>query len=263
MKLAAIGDEIGTSIIEQVESLKLANINKIEIRKIDDKYLWEFSEQKLIEFKKFLDKENIEVLTIDSPVGKKPIPYSRKVELFEIYLKICKIFNCKCMRIFSNLGDEITEDIIKTNLRKFCEKAYDENIHLIMENERATWAESPEDCLKLISEENNINILFDPANAFLEGIDVFEAYEKSKQRITYVHIRDFDESSNKYAHIGKGDLGIEKLLKLLKNDDFNGTLSIETHLPMNNTGETKRELFLKSMEFFYEIIKKLEIEIVK
>lgn len=263
MKLAAIGDETGTSIIEQVESLKLANINKIEIRKIDDKYLWEFSENELIEFKKFLDKENIIVITIDSPVGKKPIPYSRKVELFEIYLKICKIFECKFLRIFSNLGEIITEDVIRKNLKMFCEKAKKENIQLIMENERATWAESPSDCIKLISEENNINILFDPENAYFEGHDIFKSYEKSKQRITYVHIRDFDVSSNNYAHIGKGDLEIEKLLRLLKNDDFNGILSIETHLPMNNTGETKRELFLKSMEYFYEITKKLEIEIEK
>ena len=47
MKLAVVGDEIGTSIQEQIESLKKANISNIELRKVDDKYLWEFSKEEL------------------------------------------------------------------------------------------------------------------------------------------------------------------------------------------------------------------------
>ena len=77
MRLSAVGDEIGTSINEQIKSLKEVNINKIELRKIDDKYLWEFSERELRDIKNVLDNNNIKVLTIDSPVGKKPIPYER------------------------------------------------------------------------------------------------------------------------------------------------------------------------------------------
>ena len=53
MKLAVVGDEIGTSIQEQIESLKKANISNIELRKVDDKYLWEFSKEELKSIKKF------------------------------------------------------------------------------------------------------------------------------------------------------------------------------------------------------------------
>ena len=81
MRLAVVADEIGTSIEEQIDSLKKANISNIELRKIDDKYLWEFSKEELINFKKTLDRENIKVITLDSPVGKKPIPYERKKEI--------------------------------------------------------------------------------------------------------------------------------------------------------------------------------------
>ena len=84
MELAVVGDEIGTSIEEQIESLKKANISNIELRKVSDKYLWEFSKEELKELKKILDKEKIKVITLDSPVGKKPIPYERKMELFDI-----------------------------------------------------------------------------------------------------------------------------------------------------------------------------------
>lgn len=261
MKLAVVADEIGTSIEEQIDSLKKANISNIELRKINDKYLWEFSKEELKSFKKILDDENIKVVTLDSPVGKKPIPYERKMELFDIYLDISEIFENEYIRIFSNLGRNIEEKEIKENLRILCEKANKRQIKLLMENERKTYAESPVDCLNLINEESNINIIFDLSNAFLEGYDVFEVYGKSKERITYVHLRDFDVKSNKYAHLGEGDIKIEKFMKELKKDKFNGTISIETHLPMNESGESKQDLFLKSIEMFYKIAKKLEIEL--
>lgn len=261
MKLAVVGDEIGTSIEEQIESLKKVNISNIELRKVSDKYLWEFSKEELKEFKRILDKEKIKVITLDSPVGKKPIPYERKMELFDIYLDICEIFESEYIRIFSNLGRNIVEKEIKENLKKSCEKAKERNIKLLMENERKTYAESPVDCLRLIKEEKNIDIIFDLSNAFLEGYDVFDAYEKSKERINYIHLRDFDTKTNKYAHLGQGDIEIEKFMEVLKKDDFDGIISIETHLPMNESGETKQELFLKSIGMFYRILEKLQLEI--
>lgn len=70
MKLAVVADEIGTSIEEQIDSLKKANIHYIEMRKVDDKYLWEFSKDELKNMKIKLDENDIKVLTLDSPVGK-------------------------------------------------------------------------------------------------------------------------------------------------------------------------------------------------
>ena len=89
----------------------------------------------------------------------------------------------------------------------------------------------------------------------------FEEYEKSKNRITYIHLRDFDNKTNKYAHLGEGDIGIEKFMEIIKRDNFDGVISIETHLPMNESGETKQELFLKSINLFYSILEKLKIKI--
>ena len=261
MRLAVVADEIGTSLEEQIESMKLANIKYIEMRKVNDKYLWEYPEDELYKFKKMLDKENIRVITLDSPVGKKPIPYERKMELFDIYLKISKIFNNEYIRIFSNLARELDENLIKENLKRLCKKAENQNIQLLMENERATLAESPVDCARLIENEDNIAIIYDLSNAFLENYNVFECYEKSKDKITYIHLRDYEKKNKKYAHLGTGDIGIDKFMEILKKDKFDGVISVETHLPMNNSGESKRELFLKSMSFLEKIIKKYNIEI--
>ena len=74
-------------------------------------------------------------------------------------------------------------------------------------------------------------------------------------------MRDFDNKTNKYAHLGQGDIGIEKFMEIIKRDNFDGVISIETHLPMNESGETKQELFLKSINLFYSILEKLKIKI--
>lgn len=261
MKLAVVADEIGTALEEQIKSMKLAKIKYIEMRKVNDKYLWEYSREKLKQFKQMLDENDIEVVTLDSPVGKKPFPYERKMKLFNIYLDISKIFNNKYIRIFSNIGKELDETEIRKNLKRLCESAKKENIELLMENERATLAESPVDCARLMKDIDNINIIYDLSNAFLENHKVFEAYENSKDRITYIHLRDYDLKKEKYAHLGKGDIGIKEFMRTLKQDEFNGFISIETHLPMNNSGETKQDLFLKSMKNFYKLVEEFNITI--
>lgn len=261
MKLAVVADEIGTSLQEQIESMKQGKIHNIEIRKIDDKYLWEFSKEELLNFKKILDDNKINVVTLDSPVGKKPFPYERKMELFNMYIEISKIFKNKYLRIFSNIAENPNDRISSKDLERLCTIAQENNIELLMENERKTYAETPYDCYKIIENQNNINIIYDLSNSFLEGHDVFEWYEKSKERITYIHLRDYNLKEDKYAYLGEGDIGIAKFMKIIKEDGFDGIISIETHLPMNNSGKTKRELFLKSMDNFYAIVKELDISI--
>ena len=43
MIITTIGDEIGTTLEEQIEALKEVDMKYIEIRKINDTYIWEYS----------------------------------------------------------------------------------------------------------------------------------------------------------------------------------------------------------------------------
>lgn len=42
MIITTIGDEIGTTLEDQIEALKEVNMKYIEIRKINDIYIWEY-----------------------------------------------------------------------------------------------------------------------------------------------------------------------------------------------------------------------------
>lgn len=71
MIITTIGDEIGTTLEDQIEALKEVNMKYIEIRKINDIYIWEYSEEQIKKIKKEFEKNEIKVITIDTPIGKK------------------------------------------------------------------------------------------------------------------------------------------------------------------------------------------------
>ena len=56
MIITTIGDEIGTTLEEQIKALKEVNMKYIEIRKINDIYIWEYSEEQIKKIKKNLKK---------------------------------------------------------------------------------------------------------------------------------------------------------------------------------------------------------------
>ena len=68
MIITTIGDEIGITLKEQIEALKEVNIKYIEIRKINNMYLWEYSNEQIKNIKEEFEKNEIKVTTIDTPI---------------------------------------------------------------------------------------------------------------------------------------------------------------------------------------------------
>ena len=56
MIITTIGDEIGTTLEDQIEALKEVNMKYIEIRKINDIYIWKYSEEQIKQIKKEFEK---------------------------------------------------------------------------------------------------------------------------------------------------------------------------------------------------------------
>ena len=95
MIITTIGDEIGTTLEEQIEALKEVDMKYIEIRKINDTYIWEYSEEEIKKIKEELEKNEIKVIAIDTPIGKKKnsFNYNENKKLLDKYIKIANIFN--------------------------------------------------------------------------------------------------------------------------------------------------------------------------
>lgn len=255
MIITTIGDEIGTTLEEQIEALKEVNMKYIEIRKINNMYVWEYSEEQIKKFKEELKKNEIKVISIDTPIGKKKnsFNYTENKQLLDNYIKIANILETRYLRIFSDIGRTLDSKSIKEVLKEMSNIIIKNKLNLLIENEKDTYAEDISTCNELIDNEKDVHILYDIENVYSRGYDVLNEYEKNKSNIKYIHIRDYNEKNQEYVYFGEGTIPISELLNRLKKDKYDGVISLETMLPKYNKNESKKDIFIKSYKSFMNI----------
>ena len=257
MITTTIGDELGESLTEQIRILKKLEINYIEIRKINNNYLWQFTENEVKKIKKILDENNIIILTLDTPIGKKDnaFNYEKNINLLKKYINLAQILNVKYLRIFSDIGEKRQKDSIREALKDFSELAFEKNIELLMENEKNTFAESVDVCKMLMQNLRNVNILFDIENSSYKNFDIIKEYNNNREKIKYIHLRDYDNKKKIYTYIGEGTLPLFKLFKELKENNYDGIISFETMFPKYNKNISKETIFNESYLRFIKMYK--------
>ena len=66
-------------------------------------------------------------------------------------------------------------------------------------------------------------------------------------------MRDYNINNGKFVYFGQGTIPIKALLKELKNNKYDGIISLETMLPKYNKKEKKDEIFLKAYQSFIDL----------
>jgi len=235
--ISVINDEVSSDIYKLIDILNEVNLKLVELRKVDNKYLFQIDEAELLKYKSELDKNNIKVSLVDSPIGKNKFNYEKELELFYKYIKIAKIFECKHLRIFTNVSDDILD-----GLKKYNEIAKEAGIILLLENEPNTYGEDYNNLLKIMNNNySNIKILYDAENYYSINLDYIKALTQLMPYIEYVHIRDIKD--NNYVYLYDGEIDIKRIIILLNK---NIIISLETHLPMSSNLD-KKELFIESL----------------
>ena len=92
----------------------------------------------------------------------------------------------------------------------------------------------------------------------MKEYDVLNEYEKNKNNIKYIHIRDYNKKTQEYVYFGEGTIPITELLKSLNKDKYDGVISLETMLPKYNKNESKKDIFVKSYKSLMNIYNKEE-----
>ena len=235
--ISVINDEITSDIKTLINVLNKVNLKLVELRKINNEYLFEIDKEKLLECKRLFDENEIKVSLIDSPIGKHKFDYEKEYSLLNRYIEIANIFDCKYIRIFTDVGDNIEEKLYSYN-----EIAKSKNKILLIENEPNTFGEDYNNLLKLMNNNySNIKVLYDVENYYSINLDYIKAYEVLKPHIKYVHIRD--KKDDKYVYLYDGKIDLKKVLSLI---DKSVVVSLETHLPLSSNLD-KEELFIESL----------------
>lgn len=237
-KISGFSDEIASDILTQFKVLNRLGISFFEPRGINGKNISSLNDDDVNELKEEMNEHGIKASSIGSPIGKIKLTddFDEHFELFKRTVKIAKMLETKYIRIFSfyhNGGewsiDERAE--VLRRLRTMISYAKENNIVLLHENEKDIYGDIAERCEDLMKELycENFKAVFDPANFVQCGTDTRLAYEKLKQYVEYMHIKDALSESGRVVPAGIGDGNLEFIVTdFLKN--CGGFLSLEPHL---------------------------------
>ena len=278
IKISAFADEISDNFVEQLEGLKANNIKYIEVRGVNGKNISALSHDEMVEAKRLLDKYEIKVSSIGSPIGKFDIDGDFEVHLkvYKNILAAAKILDAKYIRIFSfflpkedRKGDGYKKhrDEVIARLEKLVELADEQQVTLCHENESDIYGQSPTACLDLMKHFNGrIKFVFDHANFIVGGFTPYpDAYNMLSEYIEYLHIKD--ASGEGIMPAGLGDGKIKETLADLYANGFDNYLTVEPHLSVftgldelggsdkvKNKFKTKEEAFKVAVESLRAIL---------
>ena len=143
-------------------------------------------------------------------------------------------------------GNDQNENERFRRLREIYSRFADAGLQAIHENCMNWGGFSPDHTLRLVEEVPGLKLVFDTANPIFQKDrskeepfpwqDPLEFYEKVKEHVVHVHIKDCinppegETEPAKYTLPGEGQAKVREILTALKNDDYNGGLAIEPHV---------------------------------
>lgn len=228
-KLCAFADEAGSSINEQIDALKRNNIYAVELRSIDGKNVFDFTVEDAKEYARIFKENNIEVWSMGSPIGKVDININFDKYLSKVisFFKICHVFECKRIRMFSFFNASNCDEQVIKYLKAMVDAANKEGIELYHENEKDIYGDYFSRVEILKREVQGLKFIYDPANYIQVGEDINVPLNKAIPFTSYFHIKDCFVSTKEVVPAGMGDAQIEEMLNTI---DFDTTLTTEPHL---------------------------------
>ncbi len=240
--ISGFSDEIDKDLDQQLKKVRELGLDYISIRGIGDKNIADYSlEEFQTDIYPKLQENKIGISSIGSPIGKIFIDddeaFDKQKEILKNLCQIANLTQTKYIRIFSFYIDkEKNPDDYKNQvlekLKVFIDIASDYGLVLVHENEKDIYGDSLKRCLDLAENlyGDNFKLIFDFANFVQVGQEPREAYEKLKDYVDYIHIKDAIYNDNQNVVCGSGDGQIEEILRDLMARGYEGFLTLEPHL---------------------------------
>ena len=237
--LSAFADEASPMLDEQIKALQEEGVSLIELRGVDGKNVSNLTLEEAAAVKAKLDAAGICLSALGSPYGKANlgVAFDEHLALFRHGLELCKVLDCKRIRMFSfypaegkSMADS-REEVLR-RLEIMVSLAEEAGVQLVHENEKGIYGDDTArnaDLLNVFGKR--LGFAFDPANFIQCGVNTLEAYDALHDRITYMHIKDAFLSDGAVVCAGHGDGNVPEILRRL-NAEREGEviLTVEPHL---------------------------------
>ena len=238
-KVTGFADEIDSDFEKQIKVLHECNISYMELRSAYGKNISEYTLEEARHLKEILDRENIKVSAIGSPIGKISITddFEAHFQLFCHVVALAKLFETKYIRLFSfyipkGEKEGAYKEMVFDRMKRMISYAEQENVILLHENEKGIYGDIASRCKELMESfyGDHFKLIFDFANFVQCGQETLSAYEVLKPYIAYIHIKDASMDTHQVVPAGMGDGHLPEILGQLKAEKYDGFYSIEPHL---------------------------------
>ena len=270
--LGILSDEISPNFERACQLIKDWGMQHVELRTMWGKNILELSEDELAQVADILNKHQLKVTAIASPVFKSPRDgkakevtgdfqlggfesFEGQLELIKKSAALCKRFSTDKIRIFSfwrePWNDALVDDV-SSKLHEAAKLAKELDVILAVENEPVCVVGTGKelgglfDAIRQKAEADvlqHIRALWDPGNASHGGEEIPypDGYKALKaDEIIHVHLKDsiVDGSGNRQL-VPLGDGGIDYInqLRQLHKDGYKGVLVLEPHYHPNGMSQ--------------------------
>ncbi len=237
--LSAFADEASPLLDEQIAALQEEGISLIELRGVDGKNVSNLTLEEAAAVKAKLDAAGIRLSALGAPYGKANlgVAFDEHLALFKHGLELCKVLDCKRIRMFSfypaeGVSPEDSREEVLRRLEIMLTLAEEAGVQLVHENEKGIYGDNTErnaDLLNVFGDR--LGFAFDPANFIQCEVNTLAAYEQLHDRITYMHIKDALLADGAVVCAGHGDGNVPEILRRLNEErDGEVILTVEPHL---------------------------------
>ncbi|MDA7862013.1 sugar phosphate isomerase/epimerase [Akkermansiaceae bacterium] len=254
MYLTGFADEAAKDLATQIKATKEIGWSQISARGVNGSNIHELPQEEFEKVADQLDEAGITIPEFGSLIGNwgKKIDSDFDITLSEIDRAIPRMLRLKTrlVRIMSYAqepwGNDQNEAERFRRLREIHARFADAGLQAIHENCMNWGGFSAEHTLRLIEEVPGLKLVFDTANPVFQKDrskaepfpwqDPLEFYQKVKEHVVHVHIKDCtnppegETEPAKYTLPGDGQAMVREILTELKNDGYTGGLAIEPHV---------------------------------
>lgn len=260
--IAAITDEFSADLGTALDAMSAIGMKGAELRVIGGKNIMDLRDDELKRAKDLLDAKGFETLSIASPLLKCVLPEAPEVDtrfqqdvfgctqtfddqprLTEHAFEVARFLGAKIIRVFSywrTVEPDRCFDSVVRALENLASQGARENLVIGLENEHACNVATALEAGRMLRAvcHPNLQLVWDPANAYVAGEDPFpHGYELlPRDRIGHVHAKDchLEGHTPVWGPLGTRRVNWKGQIAALLKDGYKGWISLETHWPGPN-----------------------------
>lgn len=240
MKISFITDEFTQNLDEAITFALDNGLQGVELRSVDDRALQDFSLEEISGWKKKLDAAGLEVSNLASSFFKcsfEPGQIEMQLRRLEKLCDIADILACRTLRGFSFFReDTVSLERLAAAFEPALTILQKRDKLLLLEADPSVYTTNHRtvaELLRLLGSDHAAAV-YDPGNCLFDplGEKPFpDAYEAIRPYLRHVHIKDavYEKGEPVCLAPGSGLVDFPTVLRRLRDDSYNGYVSLEPH----------------------------------